>query len=202
MNNMRNSKGFEENLFYNGYGSTGREGWMRCNSGVYINILEPNPIHLLVEDIAHGLSNMPRFGGQFPFWYSVSDHCIYCVNYMIDRGYKKSDIFSALMHDASEAYIMDIISPLKKLLTNYSEIEDNFMKILSKKFEFDYPLNQIIKEIDLISLKSDWRFFIGEEKYFFERDRIDSKMLFLELFEKFRPSIADLITKHDLDCRP
>lgn len=65
-------------------------------------------------------------------------------------------ILSALMHDASEAYLADIPSPLKHHLDSYKIIEDQFMKVISEKFNFTYPLLPEIKVVDKKMLEYEW----------------------------------------------
>lgn len=151
--NECNKHGFIECLFYSNTGK-GKEilGFVRCKSGVYVNVFNPNPEHLLIDDIAHALSFMPRWGGHIEHWYSVADHCIAgCANFENDK-----DKYDFLMHDASEAYLMDIVSPVKKMLSNYYEIEDKLMTVLSQKFGFEYPLTEKCKYMDSNMLKAEW----------------------------------------------
>lgn len=180
---MINSQGFEENLYFSDGSGKGKEGWIRCNSGVYINIFNPNPEHFLIEDIAHGLSMMPRFGGHIPVWYSVADHSIACCYYTN----KRQERFELLMHDASEAYLMDIVSPIKRLLGNYKDIEDKFMNIISNKFGFQYPLSDFTKSIDKQQLEVEWDEFIIKKNCSVSYSIEDSKSLFLQMYEKYKP---------------
>lgn len=122
---------------------------IRCFSGQYVNLLNPDPDTLLIEDIAHALANMPRFGGHTRCFYSVAQHSVL-------TSYLSNDPFSALMHDCSEAYLMDIPKPLKDLLPEYKIIESRFMEILSKKFGFIYPLTENVKNADQDMLLMEW----------------------------------------------
>ena len=60
------------------------------------------------------------------------------------------------MHDASEAYLVDIPSPIKAKLANYREIEDSLMSALAKKFNFEWPLPKEVKDADRTMLKWEW----------------------------------------------
>ncbi|MFN8238611.1 MAG: hypothetical protein U0T77_10625 [Chitinophagales bacterium] len=124
---------------------------IRTFSGKYVNILEPHPDMFCISDIAHALSNQCRFGGHLPQFYSVAQHSWLCTQLISDKNK-----YNALMHDSSEAYLLDIPTPLKSLLTNYKEIEDRLMKVLAEKFQFEYPLNDEVKSIDKIVLELEW----------------------------------------------
>lgn len=178
-----NTHGFVECLFYSHTGE-GKEivGYARCLSGVYVNVFDPNPEHLLIEDIAHALSFMPRWGGHIKHWYSVADHCIAgCANFEDDK-----DKFDFLMHDASEGYLMDIVSPVKKILSGYYEVEDRLMTALSKKFGFQYPLTEKCKQMDSDMLKAEWyaNVMMG---YNAGTNPSTSEAEFLRLFHLYKP---------------
>lgn len=137
----------EENLF--------TPNCIRTFTGKYVNIFEPKPEMFCIEDIAHALSMQPRFGGHLRAFYSVAEHSINAANYR-DAVYSRKLSFDLLMHDCSEAYLLDIPSPIKAHLSNYVEIEDKLMRILADKFSFEYPLTQAVKDIDRIMLQVEW----------------------------------------------
>lgn len=87
------------------------------HSNRVINFLEPEKSDIHIDDIVHHLSMIPRFGGKLDRHYSVLDHSVYVG--MIAKTFLKADdetAFAALMHDAQEAFLGDIPSPLKSLL--------------------------------------------------------------------------------------
>lgn len=135
---------------------------IRTFTGVYVNILSPTAEMIRIEDIAHALSMQPRFGGHLPVFYSVAQHSI-AVSGIVGRD----DKLAALLHDASEAYLMDIPSPIKKHLSNYHEIEERFMKLISAKFGFEYPLNDAVKAADKELLELEWSQLMleGEDEF-------------------------------------
>lgn len=77
--------------------------------------LDIRPEHICIEDIAHSLSNICRYGGHCKQFYSVAEHSIACCDRM-GNGEDASVRLWALLHDAAEAYIGDICKPLKTLL--------------------------------------------------------------------------------------
>lgn len=177
---MINSKGFEENLYYNKEGDI-TTGIIRVHSGIYVDIFNPKPDMFEIEDIAHGLSMLPRFGGHTKIFYPVAQHSIEVME-LVGKSHK----YEALLHDASEAYLMDIPSPIKKLLTNYSEIEDNLMKCISEKFGFNYPLHNKVKEADEIQLKYEWNNFVINLNTTVTYSQNKVKQRFLDIYNLLR----------------
>ncbi len=154
---------------------------IRTFTGLYMNVFEPTPEMICIEDIAHALSYMPRFGGHLPVFYSVAQHSLRCAHkamYAVKNvveGGDKSAGFEALLHDASEAYIMDIPSPIKKRLPEYKKIEENLMRVIAEKFGFTYPLSAITKQVDHAALVEEWdRIMMCKDRFDLHRfDRID-----------------------------
>lgn len=124
---------------------------IRTFTGKYVNVFEPTIDMICIEDIAHALSNQCRFGGHLPRFYSVAQHSIMCCE-LADSEYK----LQALLHDASEAYLLDIPRPIKHGLSNYKVIEDRLMTLIAEKFGFDYPLHEQVKHIDEVVLRFEW----------------------------------------------
>jgi hypothetical protein len=118
-----------------------------------LKILDPDSI--CIEDIAHGLANTARFAGQLPVLYSVAQH-----SFHVAQSALKENQLAALLHDASEAYLGDMPSPFKKLLPDFKDYEDKLMKVIAKKFGFEYPLNSEIKKIDNDYLNMEWNAFV------------------------------------------
>ena len=91
-----------------------------------------DPLHMTtedvsIEDIAHALSLLCRGGGHLKYFYSVGQHSINCMKEAGARGWSKR-----LLHDASEAYIADIIRPVKVHLPDYYKIENAVMNCILK----------------------------------------------------------------------
>ncbi len=125
---------------------------IRTFTGQYVNVFEPDPETIKIEDIAHSLARQCRFGGHLPNFYSVAQHSLNCA-YITDNKELK---LAALLHDASEAYLLDIPRPIKSGLTNYKEIEDKLMMVIANKFGFEYPLPVEVKKVDEIMLETEW----------------------------------------------
>jgi len=157
---------------------------IRSFTGIYVNVFEPTIDMICIEDIAHALSNQCRFGGHLPDFYSVAQHCIFMSERM-----NNSHKLAALLHDASEAYLLDIPSPIKKRLSNYKEIEDKLMSLIAKKFGFQYPLHEKVKEVDNYLLQWEWSTLMLNNKLFPPIKCFapgEAKELFLATFNELR----------------
>jgi hypothetical protein len=82
--------------------------WCQTFSGRKFYPLDPRPEEIFPEDLAHGLAMTCRFGGQSKRFYSVAEHCVR-VSELIDPRFARE----GLLHDAAEAFIGDMIRPLK-----------------------------------------------------------------------------------------
>lgn len=131
---------------------------IRTFSGLYMNVMEPTEEMICIEDIAHALSHQCRFAGHLSEFYSVAQHSWMCAQVA-----EEPDKLAGLLHDASEAYLLDIPSPIKKHLSNYKEIEDRLMRLIAKKFGFEYPLSDHIKRIDAMLLEQEWKDYVLRE---------------------------------------
>lgn len=150
-------------------------GWgvIRTYSGKYINVLDPHLPDIDVEDIAHVLSMQCRFGGNLYNFYSIAQHC--CIMY--DLAVTPANKKAALLHDASEAYLMDIACPIKRALKDYKKIEDRFMNIIAEKYMFQYPLNDFVNGLDRYMLEQEWQQLMIDK----------NKMLVIDVLPKAYP---------------
>ncbi len=122
--------------------------WM----GRAFNFIEPDPDSICIEDIAHSLSLLCRYNGHTPTHYSVAEHSIRC-SYEVPHEFAKQ----ALMHDAAEAYIGDVASPLKALLPDFQRIEEAVEDAVAVAFDLPAYLHPLVKEADLRMLATEKR---------------------------------------------
>lgn len=116
--------------------------------GELFDIFDPNLNQINLKDISHALSMICRYGGHSREFYSVAEHSVLIAGYFEKTGH--TDLARwGLMHDATEAYMGDLIRPLKRALPAYAAAEDNLMAYICTKF--DLPIEQPgpIKEADL-----------------------------------------------------
>ena len=107
---------------------------MTTFTGRHFDPMQIRTEDICIEDIAHALSLMCRGGGHLKYFYSVAQHSLNCSAEAKARGWSGKLQLSCLLHDASEAYISDIIRPVKANLTGYLEIESRIMEKILEKF--------------------------------------------------------------------
>lgn len=116
-------------------------------TGVYLDIahIEPEDIHF--KDIAWGLSMLCRWSGQLTQFYSVAAHSVIVAKKLLHETHDPQLAWAGLMHDANEAYLVDLPRPVKELLPGYRVIEKDLQALINKKYDCgtDSPL---VKEMD------------------------------------------------------
>jgi len=134
--------------------------WQRMLSGRRLDLLDPSPLDIEIEDIAHGLARVARWNGQTKgdHAYSVAEHSLLVEQLVshfqpdIDRKWR----LAALLHDGPEYVIGDMISPFKNALgLDYKSFETRLEEAIHIRFELPPALpvqiKKLIKRADKIS---------------------------------------------------
>lgn len=134
--------------------------YFQTYSGIIIyfdDILTEDKIKL--QDIAHSLSLLCRFNGQCKHFYSVGEHSINCLKIADSLGYDDDLKLYTLLHDASEAYLGDVVTPLKKQLIEYKMYEKSFQNVIFKRFGLSDANKEIenkLKIVDNACFELEW----------------------------------------------
>lgn len=131
--------------------------WQRMLSGRRLDILDPSPLDVEIEDIAHGLARVARWNGQtigtLPF--NVAQHSVIVLDMCLQMkpNWKREWQLAALLHDAPEYVIGDMISPFKGALGgNYKTVEKRLEAAIHLRFGLpaDLPVEveKLIKKAD------------------------------------------------------
>jgi hypothetical protein len=142
------------------------EAWIETIGGRIFHYLGDDTDGIAIDDIAGALSKCCRYTGHCNKFYSVAEHSFF-VSLHVPREFA----LEGLLHDASEAYLSDIASPVKQLMPEYKAIEDKIMARIAKKFnlEADFHKSPDVKEADWAMLMTEARFLLPSrgEKWFF-----------------------------------
>jgi hypothetical protein len=122
---------------------TGAGAWMQTFSGEAYHPVAPHPEEVSIEDIAHALAHQCRYGGHCTKFYSVAEHSFH-VSKVIEAKWTGRWMptpapvlvasLAGLLHDASEAYLVDMPRPVKMQLPDYWKLEDKNMAAIAEKF--------------------------------------------------------------------
>ena len=165
--------------------------WQRMLSGRRLNLLEPSPLDIEIEDIAHGLSRVARWNGQTSgdWAFSVAQHCV-LVESLLSRFRKSAPAswrMAALVHDAAEYVIGDLISPFKAAVgIDYKAFERDLQQAIHIRVGIQAQLpetaQKLIKRADRASAYLEATQLAGFEtgearKYFGSPHRLDDIVL-------------------------
>ncbi len=134
--------------------------WQRMLSGRRLDLLDPSPLDVEIEDIAHGLSRVARWNGQTagPIAYTVAQHSVLVEHLVarLDPDVPQKWRLAALLHDAPEYVIGDMITPFKAIIgPNYKEIDTRLITAIHIRFglpgTLPHKIEALIKRADRIS---------------------------------------------------
>ena len=183
--------------------------WQKMLSGRRLDLLDPTPFDIEVEDIAHGLSFVARWNGQTlgDFAYSVAEHSL-LVERLFTKLAKTPEPkwqLAALLHDAPEYVIGDMISPVKTAVgPGYSELDKRLAAAVHLRFGLPAiipaSVKRMIKKADKVSAWAEATQIAGfteaEANRFFgkpDMDLLDGNELLLRPPMETR---ADFIARH------
>lgn len=104
--------------------------WMQTFTGARVYPMVPDHRVVEIEDIAHALSQICRFGGHTSSPYSVAQHSV-----VLSYSCRPKDRVNALLHDAAEAYLGDVVRPFKIQLPWFRPLEDRWLLAISKALD-------------------------------------------------------------------
>lgn len=166
---------------------------MQTFTGKAIDLVNFKEDDVRLADIAHALAIINRFTGHTSFPYSVAQHSV-LVSRIVDQRYA----LWGLLHDASEAYLGDVSTPLKMMLPSYRELEDHVQRTIVAKFGLKWPMPHDVKEADLKALLAEKRDIVpGGHEFGIHLDPAagtvtamewgEAKQLFIDRFKELVP---------------
>ncbi|MFL5237316.1 MAG: hydrolase [Rhizomicrobium sp.] len=154
--------------------------WQRMLSGRRLDLLDPSPLDIEIEDISHGLARVARWNGQTTgeHAFSVAQHCVVVEQLAVALAPRlaRAGRLAALLHDAPEYVIGDLISPFKAAVgIDYRDLEHRLLSAIHIRFSLPARLSSeltaIIKRADILSAYFEATqlagFSAGEARRFF-----------------------------------
>lgn len=137
------------------------DGHINTFSGKKVNLFDPQEVDINIRDISRGLAYNSHFGGQVPKFFSIAEHCLLVCDLMEREGVEDYNLLmAALLHDASEAYLGDMVKPLKVQMENFQVIENRMQTVIFKKFHLEYERNmKKIKPFDKVAQDFEYMAF-------------------------------------------
>lgn len=130
-------------------------------SGKLFDVLNPDPQLIDLTDIAAALSKLCRFGGHCLEFYSVAEHSI-LTSSLIQQEFPDDRSLAAwaLLHDASEAYMVDIPRPVKRQLQEYVRLEEAIQQTIAERFSLPWPMPEEVHLADTNMLALELRVYM------------------------------------------
>lgn len=131
---------------------------IKTYTGRYIDLLNPDPEMIHIDDIAASLPKLNRFNGHTFRPYTVAEHCLLGVEYCTPPNK-----LEFLMHDSTEAYLGDIAGPLKRteLFAGYRELEAKWWAAIAERFGLRVSLSKEVHTVDKRMLVTEQRDLVG-----------------------------------------
>jgi len=128
------------------------DAWIQTFSGTVFNPFNPDPSTISINDIAHALSQICRFGGHSSGLYSVAQHSV-----KVSRILALELALQGLMHDSAEFAVGDMPKPIKEWLPEYCELERTVWCAIADKFCLPRDLHPDVHRADRIALATEVR---------------------------------------------
>ncbi len=142
---------------------------MTTYTGLKINPLDPDPDKIVIEDIAHHLALECRYNGGCKFHYTVAQHSV-----LGSHRVSRDNRLAFLLHDASEAYMHDIVKGLKDNMRFYKKAEERLQRVVYEKFNIVDVDYKEIKRIDYALMAAEAKVLISNtERWVFPEPALD-----------------------------
>lgn len=173
---------------------------MTTITGRYVDPYHMSPRDIDIMDIAEGLSKCCRFAGQCAGFYSVAQHSVLCAHYVLKKSQDIHLARIALMHDAPEAYMGDLVRCVKSPLADYHDAEYAIWLCVVARFDL-HPLTKAVEQGGIADLphfvrEADLRMLVTER-----RDLINEKSAVWSLEHTHEPYSAPVLAQEWPEAR-
>lgn len=133
-----------------------KDAWLQTYTGKRVSVMNPQPNEINIEDISVALSKQCRFNGHCSKFYTVAEHSVRGA-WLAEDWYGKDVAREFLLHDATEAYMGDMIRPVKRMMPQFEEMEQVFWKAISTKFNLPYVHSKEVHYLDNVMVSWEKR---------------------------------------------
>jgi uncharacterized protein len=155
--------------------------------------LAPVFADIRIEDIAHALANQSRFSGHTRFRYSVGEHSVRVAELIEELGYDVPTQLWGLLHDASEAYLVDLPTPLKingLIGLEYQKAERRLMRAVCRRFSLPTREPAVVRLADARMLATEVRDLMHGDRDYWKKINAEP------VWGRIRPWSPDVV-KHE-----
>ena len=131
--------------------------WCQTFTGRAVYPLDMRPEDVCLVDIAHALAMQCRFAGHCREFYSVAQHSLLVCDEVIALGGDEDEARWGLLHDASEAYLVDLPAPVKRSVSGYTDLEARAQAAIALHFGLVWPFPAVVNMADLVLLATEAR---------------------------------------------
>jgi hypothetical protein len=139
--------------------------FIRTFSGIDFWPFDPRTNEIDIVDIAHALSNICRFGGHCRKFYSVAQHSVHVSTVLEMERFNwtkfKTESLIGLLHDAPEAYIGDMVTPVKKHLRSFKKVDSGIWSAIALKFKLPGYIPFNVHAADVVAIRTEVRDLIN-----------------------------------------
>ncbi len=137
--------------------------WIQTASGQVFDLLHPTRESVVLSDIAYALSHINRFSGHAGA-YSVAEHSVRVCRALAHEGHSAGVQRAGLMHDAHEAYIGDVTSPVKRAIGQaWGDLEERGETVVRQRFGISREMPKAVRDADLRMLLTERDALFGRE---------------------------------------
>lgn len=159
--------------------------WFLTFTGKQFYPIDPHPEDIGIWDIAHALARVCRFGGHCRQFYSVAQHSVLVSEHC------EFNAFQGLMHDATEAYIGDMVRPLKLSMPDYKVAEARLWDAICERFDIPKEMNPEVKVNDNRALMTERRDLCTPTNHRWSLDELGFKP-FDKVIQPLDPDMAEV----------
>ena len=166
-------------------------GTILTATNIPFDIVNPNPADVSMTDVARSLSLICRYNGHVPSFYSVAEHSVRVAEWLQERDHPTEVVLSGLLHDAAEAYVGDMVRPLKRhpeFGAVHQQLEERVAKAVHEALGGIFPHPQPVHDADRAiydwevanirtGLESGWEPDFARQSFRFAYEELLSKVM-------------------------